>query len=117
MELLSKALLYSEVEAHWRGDAMTKNCTGTFSLLERHVCTLDPTLPETVTFEQVLPPVVETEPPPQTNGSTEVGIKRKASTPAADETPTEKRARTTPIEPPEDNIDVDSIASSSAEGT
>ena len=42
IELLSKALLYIEVESHWRGDAMTTNCQTGFSLLETHVCSLDP---------------------------------------------------------------------------
>ncbi|KAF7784218.1 hypothetical protein Agabi119p4_383 [Agaricus bisporus var. burnettii] len=42
IDLLSKALLYIEVESHWRGDSMTTNCKNRFSLLERHVCTDKP---------------------------------------------------------------------------
>ncbi|TFK41943.1 WD40-repeat-containing domain protein [Crucibulum laeve] len=38
VDLLSKALLYLEVESHWRNDDTTKFCTNTFSLLEPHVC-------------------------------------------------------------------------------
>lgn len=41
LDLLSKALLYIEVEAHWRGDSMTANCKSGFSLLEPHVCSTD----------------------------------------------------------------------------
>ncbi|KAF9444599.1 WD40 repeat-like protein [Macrolepiota fuliginosa MF-IS2] len=42
VDLLSKALLYLEVESHWRGDAMTTNCKNKFSLLEHHICSSDP---------------------------------------------------------------------------
>lgn len=38
IELLGKALLYLEVESHWRDDTMTTNCKNKFSLLEHHVC-------------------------------------------------------------------------------
>jgi transducin (beta)-like 1 len=38
VDLLSKALLYLEVECHWRGNEMTTNCKNKFSLLEHHVC-------------------------------------------------------------------------------
>lgn len=41
IELLSKALLYLEVESHWHDDSMTTNCKNNFSLLERHVCSGD----------------------------------------------------------------------------
>jgi transducin (beta)-like 1 len=42
IDLLSKALLYIEVESHWRGDSMTTNCKNKISLLEHHVCTDKP---------------------------------------------------------------------------
>jgi transducin (beta)-like 1 len=42
IDLLSKALLYIEVESHWRGDSMTTNCKNKISLLEPHVCTDKP---------------------------------------------------------------------------
>ncbi|KAF9011057.1 WD40-repeat-containing domain protein [Cyathus striatus] len=41
VELLSKALLYLEMESHWRGDSITTNCKTGFSLLEPHVCSVD----------------------------------------------------------------------------
>ena len=41
IELLSKALLYLEVESHWRNDELTTKCKAGFSLLEPHVCSLD----------------------------------------------------------------------------
>ncbi|KIM47604.1 hypothetical protein M413DRAFT_204575 [Hebeloma cylindrosporum] len=40
IDLLSKALLYLEVESHWRTDGLTNNCKTNFSLLEPHVCSL-----------------------------------------------------------------------------
>jgi transducin (beta)-like 1 len=99
VELLSKALLYSEAEAHWKGNAMTNNCKAPFSILDQHVCSLDSTLPQTVTIHT---PVVEV-PIPVTNGILE---KRKASTPPpAEEVPKEKRART-------EDMEVDGITSS-----
>ncbi|KAF8963926.1 WD40-repeat-containing domain protein [Flammula alnicola] len=41
VDLLSKALLYLEVESHWRADSLTTNCKAGFSLLEPHVCSLE----------------------------------------------------------------------------
>ncbi|PPQ76995.1 hypothetical protein CVT25_014812 [Psilocybe cyanescens] len=41
IDLLSKALLYLEVEAHWRNDGLTTNCKSGFSLIDQHVCSLD----------------------------------------------------------------------------
>jgi len=41
IELLSKALLYLEVESHWRNDELTTSCKAGFSLLDPHVCSLD----------------------------------------------------------------------------
>ncbi|KAG2022756.1 WD-repeat-containing protein [Coprinopsis cinerea AmutBmut pab1-1] len=38
IQLLGKALLYLEVESHWRGDSMTNDCQTGFSLLEPHIC-------------------------------------------------------------------------------
>ncbi|TDL28350.1 WD40 repeat-like protein [Rickenella mellea] len=38
VELLSKSLLYVEVETHWRGDTMVTECKAPFSLLRRHEC-------------------------------------------------------------------------------
>ncbi|KAH9486362.1 F-box-like/WD repeat-containing protein TBL1Y [Psilocybe cubensis] len=41
VDLLSKALLYIEVEAHWRNDSLTTNCKSNFSLIDHHICSLD----------------------------------------------------------------------------
>ncbi|TEB38709.1 WD40 repeat-like protein [Coprinellus micaceus] len=41
IDLLGKALLYLEVEAHWRPDAITTDCQVGFSLLEPHICSSD----------------------------------------------------------------------------
>ncbi|KZT02500.1 WD40 repeat-like protein [Laetiporus sulphureus 93-53] len=121
VELLSKALLYTEVEAHWKGNTMAANCQKPFSLLERHVCSQDPVLTDTAPVDQAAPTTVAINGDshsqrPTTNGinsTTEPVAKRKASTPIAGNTPTEKRARTSP--PTDDNMEVDSNASSSAE--
>lgn len=43
IDLLGKALLYLEVEAHWRADAITTDCKVGFSLLEPHICSSDAT--------------------------------------------------------------------------
>ncbi|PCH34026.1 WD40 repeat-like protein [Wolfiporia cocos MD-104 SS10] len=135
VELLCKALLYCEVEAHWRGNVMTANCKSKFSLLEKHVCSPDPSLPVAVAYNPLLPfmgndqpgqqPLPQSLQPlqPQRNGS--VGInganesngiagpssKRKANPSATDGAPREKRARTLPLT--DDSMDLDSVVSSS----
>lgn len=100
MELLSKALLYTEAEAHWRGTTVTTNCKAPFSILSRHVCSADPNLPATFSFES---PPVPPEPIPAFSNASE---KRKADTSAGDSGRKEKRART------EDMMDLDSAPSS-----
>lgn len=101
VELLSKALLYVEVEAHWKGDSMTTNCKSGFSLLETHVCSLDtkvqapkPPIRSTVIREK------EPESTPQTNG--DAGSKRKADAPSTDNGHADKRAKRSP-----EDMDVD----------
>ncbi|KAF7302961.1 hypothetical protein MKEN_01258700 [Mycena kentingensis (nom. inval.)] len=42
VDLLSKALLYREVETHWKSDNLARNCKQSFTLLEPHVCSLEP---------------------------------------------------------------------------
>ncbi|KAF8204464.1 WD40-repeat-containing domain protein [Mycena galopus ATCC 62051] len=42
VDLLSKSLLYREVESHWKADHMALNCKAGFSLLEPHICSLEP---------------------------------------------------------------------------
>ncbi|KAJ7057089.1 WD40 repeat-like protein [Mycena amicta] len=42
IDLLSKSLLYREVESHWKADNLALNCKVGFSLLEPHICSLEP---------------------------------------------------------------------------
>ncbi|CDO75480.1 hypothetical protein BN946_scf184935.g16 [Trametes cinnabarina] len=102
VELLSKALLFSEVEAHWKGDNMTLSCRNPFNILERHVCSAPP---QPLLHPLAIPaPAVDRVP----NGASSVhakppsenSLKRKASsTPTLDEPPEEKRVKTnSPIE-------------------
>lgn len=102
VELLSKALLYVEVEAHWKRDSMA-NCKAGFSLLESHICSLDP---KAKPIQAPPRPVVREEAPEQNvklNG--DASIKRKAEAPSAGDGPVEKRARRTP-----EDMEVDSVA-------
>jgi transducin (beta)-like 1 len=81
VELLSKALLYTEVEAHWKGDSLAKNCKSTFSLLEHHACAIDSnsaSLPGESNMLKV---------------TGEAAVKRKSSTPSTEDGRAEKRAR------------------------
>ncbi|KAJ7603123.1 WD40 repeat-like protein [Roridomyces roridus] len=56
IDLLSKSLLYREVESHWKADHLAVNCKSPFSLLDPHVCSLDPpklkSLPLPMTYTQ-----------------------------------------------------------------
>ncbi|OCH96413.1 WD40 repeat-like protein [Obba rivulosa] len=100
VELLSKALLYVETETHWKGTGLIKNCTRSFSLLERHVCELEQPVPAIATLSGT-PAASSAELSPRMNGTGRAeppASKRKASTPASDLLPKEKRARTSPIE-------------------
>jgi transducin (beta)-like 1 len=96
VNLLSKALLYTEVEAHWRGDALTSNCVAPFSIVERHVCSLDSTIPSKPPRLPPLPtqanPVLPFSESPlhPANGVSE---KRKASEAVADDSRSEKKAK------------------------
>ena len=55
VELLAKAMLYVEVEKHWAGkDQMVINCIAPFSLLEEHICNVDPNLTPIATVESAL---------------------------------------------------------------
>lgn len=104
VELLSKALLYSEVEAHWRGTDYTTNCKVPFSILGPHICQTDPSLPPTRSF---IPPALPPEPIPYSNSNINGGAeKRKADSAAVDPSRKDKRART------EEMMDLDSVASS-----
>jgi len=91
VELLSKSLLYLEVESHWGGGALTSNCKSSFSLLEPHVCSLEP--PKKPAQLPTAPNISINVPEPKINGAIiEPNGKRKSS-PVAIEGPTEKRAK------------------------
>lgn len=103
VELLSKSLLYLEVESHWKGDTLMSNCKSRFSLLEPHVCSVEP--PKR---NALLPPPASTDivmKSPKTNGATvEAAGKRKTSPSAAmGDGPAEKRAKKDP-----DDMELDS---------
>ncbi|KAF8665417.1 hypothetical protein AX16_000436 [Volvariella volvacea WC 439] len=102
IELLSKALLYVEVESHWRGDDVVTECKSGFSLLERHVCS--PDAPNT------MPPPAPTSilegglvgAPRGINMTIpEAGAKRKTS-PVMTDGPVEKRSKRD-----QDDMDID----------
>ena len=91
VELLSKSLLYLEVESHWKGDDLTSNCKSSFSLLEPHVCSLEP--PKKLVQLPAAPHIPINVPEPKINGTIiEPNGKRKSS-PVAIEGPTEKRTK------------------------
>jgi transducin (beta)-like 1 len=52
IELLTKSLLYMEVESHWKGDELLTNCKTSFSLLEHHVCSLEEPQAKSTTAEE-----------------------------------------------------------------
>ena len=93
IELLSKALLYVEVEAHWKGDAMTTNCKSGFSLLEPHTCSYPKAKPE---HPPPLPAAREKAPEQNTKINKNAGTKRKANTPSTTDGHVVKRAKRTP---------------------
>ncbi|KAJ7860520.1 WD40 repeat-like protein [Mycena leptocephala] len=93
VDLLSKSLLYGEVESHWKADHLALNCKAEFSLLEPHVCSLEPPKPKSIP----LPPTYTQRPLGQSNrinGTTDG--KRKASPLSGGEGPAEKRPRRDP---------------------
>ncbi|KAI0275308.1 WD40-repeat-containing domain protein [Gloeopeniophorella convolvens] len=103
IELLIKALLYTEVEAHWRGNNdMIGNCTTGFSLLETHVCSMNPNVKPNVKLSNNAAPlsasVVAAVQPVSISERSDAGQKRKASTPGTDDGQPEKRQKTTEAE-------------------
>jgi hypothetical protein len=101
VDLLGKALLYSEVEAHWRADTVTSSCAHPFTLLTSHVCSADARTRPLPVAEK-LQEALENEPAPSTGqqaqqtstkGSAVADGKRKAADTTA-ENRTEKRVRT-----------------------
>jgi transducin (beta)-like 1 len=94
VELLSKALLYMEVEAHWRGTSLTANCKTGFSLLDSHVCSLDPHLKPTVVLSTATAsPIDKQTAPARLVERYDLTQKRKASTPLVEELRNDKRQR------------------------
>lgn len=86
VERLSKALLYAEVEAHWKGDSFARNCKSAFSLLERHVCSIDPNPTALLAPQQTGEPNVAML-------AGETSSKRKSLSPSTEDGRAEKRAR------------------------
>lgn len=79
VELLTKALLYIEVETHCKGDGLVTDCQTPFSLLKRHECTAAEVMEDVVvngTAEKT------TGKESASNGIVEVPLKRKADVPA-----------------------------------
>ncbi|EJC98713.1 WD40 repeat-like protein [Fomitiporia mediterranea MF3/22] len=76
VELLTKALLYTEVETHCKGDGLITDCKAPFSLLKPHECAVD-LMDDGVsgTADKVGKLTVS-------NGVLEAPLKRKASIPA-----------------------------------
>ena len=90
-----------EVEAHWRGNNdMTGNCTTGFSLLETHVCSLNPGAKPTVKLSanSAVTPVIMAPPSALVSELSDAVQKRKASTPVAEEGHPDKRQRTAEVE-------------------
>ncbi|TFK77481.1 WD40 repeat-like protein [Pluteus cervinus] len=90
IELLSKALLYVEVEVHWKtdSDSMTTTCKSGFSLLDSHVCSSEPA---------PIIPIPAISITSLEGKSLAESTKRKAS-PVASDGPQEKRSRTDDME-------------------
>ncbi|KAF7347355.1 F-box-like/WD repeat-containing protein TBL1Y [Mycena venus] len=92
VDLLGKSLLYREVESHWKADHLALNCKAGFSLLEPHVCSLEPPKLKSVPF-----PLTYTQRPlgqsNRINTVSDSGGKRKASPASGAEGPAEKRPR------------------------
>jgi hypothetical protein len=95
IELLTKSLLYIEVESHWKDSLLAKNCKAGFSLLDSHTCS-----PEPVSVPAVDLRPTSVEKPKDTSRQSEdrvdTAAKRKSSPPPVEDNRAEKRARTDP---------------------
>lgn len=93
VELLSKSLLYNEVECHFQGGEAAIKCKAMFSLLEPHTCSPNP--PESHTFlaPTFAPPLMMVAPPIQSNVLMQDVSHRKISPLPRNITTTEKRTR------------------------
>ncbi|KAF9469758.1 WD40-repeat-containing domain protein [Collybia nuda] len=111
IDLLSKSLLYLEVESHWKGDALSVNCKTPFSLLEPHKCSLEHT-----SVSAMQPPSISIAPLPEptpalalkTNGNVEASKRKSSPTVGSIEGPAEKRAKRD-----SDDMEIDSSSESS----
>ena len=85
VELLTKALLYTEVETHCKGDGLITDCQTPFSLLKRHECSIE-LLEDNISIpgkkSVPLPPPSQPVSVVVTNGIAETPQKRKADAPA-----------------------------------
>ncbi|KAJ7274890.1 WD40 repeat-like protein [Mycena rebaudengoi] len=91
VDLLGKSLLYREVESHWKADHLATHCKAGFSLLDPHVCSLEPPkqqLPPLLALGYVQYPLGQSNRPNNTNDG-----KRKASPLSGKDVPAEKRPR------------------------
>ncbi len=79
---------------------MTGNCTTGFSLLETHVCTLNPGAKPTVKLPANSAPTLLMMAPPSASVSevSDAAQKRKASTPVGEESHMDKRQKTAEVE-------------------
>ena len=79
---------------------MTGNCTTGFSLLETHVCSLNPGAKPTVKLSASSVPTALMMAPPSASVSepSDAVLKRKASTPVAEDGHPDKRPRTAEVE-------------------
>ena len=78
IELLYKALLYTEVEAHWNDVKPLKPCKGKFSLLDIHTCSTEPDS-GAVPTSQISTTERRSEPLHSDGLPTDVVVKRKLS--------------------------------------
>ncbi|ETW86725.1 hypothetical protein HETIRDRAFT_306016 [Heterobasidion irregulare TC 32-1] len=91
VDLLSKALLYMEVEAHHAGNTLTANCKTGFSLLNLHVCSLDASVTPSVNLS--IPTPVPAPLENELMSAKGTVQKRRSPMPALEDTRSEKRQR------------------------
>ncbi|KAI0319053.1 WD40 repeat-like protein [Amylostereum chailletii] len=96
IDLLGKAMLYVEVEAHFGpNEQLTTDCTTPFSLLEDHRCSSGPMQTSSSASASLAKvPTIEISRPTQRGTDS----KRKGSTPATEDMRSEKRQRTEEME-------------------
>jgi transducin (beta)-like 1 len=79
---------------------MTGNCTAGFSLLDTHICSLNPGAKPTVKLSANSVPTALIMAPPSASVSelSDAALKRKASTPVAEDGHADKRPKTAEVE-------------------